>query len=122
MRDALLRPEQGDDLREWVELESEATLHPLGDGLPVVRPPEPESVAAEGRRAPGFRESVDRGRRCREIGVAGTEIDHIDAACDQIPLLLRDRGKRVRGERRDSARWLRHAHASDVTVLRTELT
>jgi hypothetical protein len=49
----------------------------------------------------------DRARWRRQIGVAGAQIDDVDAARDQLPLLLRDRRERILGQGSESTGELR---------------
>jgi hypothetical protein len=44
----------------------------------------------------------------REVRIAGAEVDDVDAAGDELTLLLRDGRQRVVGERRKSTSELRH--------------
>ena len=108
MRDAFLRSDERHDLGERIDAKPEALLHPRRDRLAKRHEPEPESVAAHRRRVRRLRQRFDRLRRRREVRVAGAEVDHVDAARDELALFLRNRGERILGKRLKSTGELGH--------------
>jgi hypothetical protein len=80
-----------------MEILSESALHESRDRLAILDKTKGESVAAHGRNTHGLRDSLDYSRRRRQIGVAGSEIDDIHSASDELALFLRNSSERVFG-------------------------
>ena len=69
---------------------------------------ESETIAAHRRSVRRLVQRFQRARRRREIGVARAKVDDVDAARNELALLLRDRRERILGKRLKSTSELRH--------------
>ena len=95
MRESFLRPDQRNDLLERVELLVEPALHEACDCFAVLDEAECESISAHCRNTHCLGDSLDDGRRRREVRIAGTEVDDVDSARNQLALLFGDSGEGV---------------------------
>ncbi len=107
-RDPLLGADEGDDLGEGIEGLAEALRHPTGDRFAKRGQSQTEAVAAHLRIARRAGERVDGGRRRRQVGVPGAQVDHVHSPRHELALSRRDGGERVLGERLESRGELRH--------------
>jgi hypothetical protein len=80
-----------------MEILSESALHESRDRLPKLDKTKGESVPAHSRNTHSLGDSLDYSGWRRQIGVAGSEIDDIHSASDELALFLRDSGERVFG-------------------------
>ena len=102
VRDPLLRPNERDDLLERMEILIESPLHESRDCFPKLDQPQSESVPAHGRNTHRLRDAFDHCGWRRKISVAGAEIDDVDAASDELALLLGDFCQRIFGKAQHS--------------------
>ena len=113
MRDPLFGPDEGHHLAQRIELDAKSCAHPRGDRFPIGGQPESESIPVERGGRGTLGERGDRGGRRRQVGISGPQIDDIDAAGEQIALLLRDRGEHVL---RQSGQAARHSWHTQLTL------
>src|SRR2546421_9839939 len=112
MGDAFLGSDERMQLAERIESRAEATSQVCGGGFTEHRQAELERVAAHGGVAHRTRQGVYGHRRRGEVGVAGAEIDHIDALREQPALDGGDLRPRIAGQRRESLAELGHPSSS----------
>src|SRR2546421_7298896 len=112
MGDAFLGSDERMQLAERIESRAEATSQVCGGGFTEHRQAELERVAAHGGVGHRARQGVYGDRRRGEVGVAGAEIDHIDALREQPALDGGDLRHRIAGQRGESLAELGHPSSS----------
>jgi hypothetical protein len=86
VRDAFLRPDERHDLGDGIESLPETRRHPIADRLTKWDVAETETVPSHRRGMRGFHQRFHRRGRRREVGIAGTQVDDVDAALEKLAL------------------------------------
>ena len=103
VREALLGADGAADLRVGVELDAELALVEVGDGQPQLRDALARGVAVVARVAHRLDELVDGDVGRRNVGVAETEVDDVDAGAPGLDLQRVHDPEDVRRQRVDPA-------------------
>src|SRR6185437_3038277 len=110
--DRFLAAERRDDLRAWVELDAEPGLVEVGRRLTeLVRAVVGRVLVRYGVAGTGSKR-LDHRLRCRQVGVANAEADHVDAGRALLGDLPLELGEQVRRHRVEPAREPHNANSS----------